>query len=849
MADAKDHIDDELLDSLVDQPDLGALDAWLEAADEAQLRRAAAWHREHKAALRKYRTGDGRKNQARNWVSTLLLASSAAPGQAVNELPWNDWWFVPDHEREILRRALLRRSREWAAAFVPKASRVSLARRRDPSTSRFLFAMLDTLVRHHDLPVPDGGAFLGGWARAGSEADRYLPVLLGPLLRSSHLRHSPDLPAMIEASIAADEITRATAVSTALHALSALIQPSAQRVLADVLVTLDLTPDELAGRLPLLQSSLATAHGSITAVLLPLAVSLATDAADLAEIAATVAGRAEKRQRDTLLGLLQDKDLLRRLGDDAVLGALDRLAECDDAALRERIVRFRRTLITTEESVDVADETDVDTPVETAALDPTSTHEGMWTPIVRELASAADPLEMPTRLRHTAIRRLLGEMSVEYLAEHGRINRIGHATLLECVVRAAAADPAGIRAWLTANDDATRYGFLPVPGAIESWLRGDLDDGPIYDDRIPGIPPGLLGHRRWRPRQRFVNAAAREALWRAGRVSTVLSTPSHTDGTLELAVLLWRIESGLVPSYTPYDLAQALLRLRLISSDDQARMAGASDLTLPADPTCWAAHASNQDRLNAPPPDGVELIQRWVVEDGVRPLDARWHIAEGSGPYGGLGWNSGDELPLPTGVLQRLLIDTADVTESTSTMTAVTLAPCWTDLAATSLRHLSHNDIHADILIDAPGPMGTPSHAVVLAPLSGPPELQRRAVQGLLELVRRDLLSTSHLCEAVESLNQAGVLPLQRIARGFEQVFVGGGLADLWTVVLRITATACARRPLPKGLPDMLRLLADYLPAVPDRDIPVEITELAAASGTSKSHAEARALMAVHDAL
>ena len=847
VADVEDLIGDPPFDSLVDKPDLNALDAWLEAADDAQLRRAAAWHRKHKAALRELQSGEQwENNRARVWAATLLVASTAAPGEAVTGLRWNEWWFVRGDERELLSRALLRRSREWAAAFVPRAARVKLGRRLEPSTAPFLFEMLDMLVRHHDLPVPEGDAFLNGWARVGSRADWYLPVLLGPLLRSSHLRHRPDLPAVIEASIAAGEITRASVVAAALEALATIVQPSAQRVLADVLTTSALTPDELAGRLPLLKSSLATAHGSITAVLLPLAVSLGGDAADLDEIAAIVASRPEKRQRDTLLYLLQDRDLRMRLGDDAVRGALDHLYECDDAALRERVVRFRRTLVTREDTADAADAVDIDASGE-ADVGSTSAHDDMWTPINRERASAADPLQVPIRLNHADIRRFLGEMSsVEYRASLGRVNRTGHAMVLECVVRGAAPDPAALRAWLPTHDHETWRGLLPVPGAIICWLRGDLDDGPIYDDRIPG---NFLGDTvvRWRPRQRLINAAAREALWRAGRVSTVLSTPSHTDGTLELGVLLRRIENGHVPSYTPCDLAQALLRLRLVSSEDQARMDGTGDLALPADPTCWAEHASNQGRPDAAPHDGVELIRRWVDEGGVRSLDARWQMTEGiRGPYSGLWWGWGDEPPLPVGVLQSLLVDAADVIESTSTTTAVTLAPCWTDLAATSL---FGRNAHADILLDGPGPMGTPSHGVVLAPLSGPPELQRRAVHGLLELVRRDALSVPHLCQAVEVLNKAGVLPLRRVARGLEQAFVGGGLADLWTVALGITAAASARRPLPQGLPDLLRLLADYLPAVPDRDLPVELMELAAARGTSKSHAEARALMSVQKAL
>lgn len=840
MAYVEDPIGDPPFDTLLDQPDLNALDEWLDAADEAQLRRAAAWHREHKAVLREWQSGKGYEiNRAREWASTLLVASTAPAGEAVKELKWNDWWFVREDKRELLHRALLRRSREWAAAFVPRAAGVELGRRREASTARFLFTILDMLVRQHDLPVPDGDAFINGWARVGSRADRYLPVLLGPLLRSSHLRHRPDLPAVIEAHMAAGEIARAVAVAGALEALVAPLRPTAQRVLADVLITLALTPDELAGRLPLLQSSLATAHGSITAVLLPQAVSLARDAADLDEIAAIIASRAEKRQRDTLLDLLKDRDLRMRLGDDAVLGALDHLDECDDAALRERVARFRRTLVTREVTPDA------DAPVKAADVVPTSAHDGMWSPMVRERPSPPDPVEMPIQLRHADLRRLLGEMSsVEYLASLGRVNRTGHATVLECVVRLASADPAASRAWLPPHDHATWRGLLPVPGAIICWLRGDLDNGPIYDDRIPGnfYNDAVV---RWQPRQRVINAAAREALWRAGRVPTVLSTPSHTDGTLELGVLLWRIETGLVPSYTPYDLAQALLRLRLVTSEDRARMDSTGDLALPADPTCWAQHASNQGRLDAVPHDGVELIRRWVDEGGVRPLDARWQMAERTRPYGGRGWDWGDEPPLPVGVLESLLVDIADVTENTSTTTAVTLVPYWTDLTAATLRR---RDAHADILLDGPGPMGTPSYAVVLAPLSGPPEFQRRAVHGLLELVRRDKLSTPHLFHAVDVLNQAGLLPLRRVASGLEQAFVGGGLADLWTVALDITAAASARRPLPQGLPDLLRLLADYLPAVPDRDLPVEIMELAAASGTSKSHAEARALIAVQDA-
>ena len=115
-------------------------------------------------------------------------------------------------------------------------------------------------------------------------------------------------------------------------------------MLADVLTWLELTPDELAGRLPLLQSALATAHGSVTAVLLPMAVSMVAAPADLAQIATVIAGRAEKRQKAGLLSLLRDPDLQERLGVEAVLGALAPLEESDDTTLRERAAGVRRAL-------------------------------------------------------------------------------------------------------------------------------------------------------------------------------------------------------------------------------------------------------------------------------------------------------------------------------------------------------------------------------------------------------------------------------------------------------------------------------------------------------------------------
>ena len=60
-------------------------------------------------------------------------------------------------------------------------------------------------------------------------------------------------------------------------------------------------------------------------------------------------------------------------------------------------------------------------------------------------------------------------------------------------------------------------------------------------------------------------------LWRAEQVPTVLAPPSLTDGTLELEELLRRVRTRRLESFTPNDLALALLRLRPDPDHDLAR--------------------------------------------------------------------------------------------------------------------------------------------------------------------------------------------------------------------------------------------------------------------------------------
>lgn len=823
MAARSAKLDDEVVKDLIRRPDFDALGAWIESTDPEQLRAAAAWERSNPTFGTASDLEPWESYRAKLWVRTVLVAAGAPPGEAVRRLPWNDFWFVRESERALLGRALQRRPKVWAGAFVPAAAQVKLGRRRETDTAPFLFSVLDPLIRTHGLQVPEGDAFLNGWARTELDDDPYLVSLFPSLLRSSHLRHRPALPAALETAMTTGEISRVDVVGAVLEALVNLPRPTAQRVLADVINWLDLRPSELRGRFPLLLNTLATAHGSVTAALLPSAVALAADAQDVEQIAAVIAGRSEKRQRATLLGHLEGSDLRDRIGTEGILDALGHFDLCDDAALLERVARHRTSL---------------GRDVERATVQPAPAPGGLWRPLVRRPVRGAEALRVPLELDRMAVRLLTHSSSPDFDARRGRVNRIGDATLLESVVRLAGADPESLRSALPAHDRPDWNGYQPVEGAIRCWLRGDLDHGPIYD---PGMPAKFSTdiERRWQPCQRLINAAARESLWRCHRVSTVLSTPSLDDGTLELDALLHRVETGAVPSYTPHDLTQALLRLRPISDRDRARVDDIGDLELPADPECWEEHAGRNGRGDVKPPDGLTLITDWVNQGGLRPLDATWIVANSR-----WSWEWVGAPPLPTGVFDRLLVDVETLRDLSSTLAAVTLAPWWADLAAASLGLDRPTELHPDVALDSPGPAGTPTHAAVLAPLGGDPEVQRRGVVGLLDLAQRGSLSIEHARIAAETLRLGGMLPLSRLSKGLEQAFEAGGLADLWPIAVGVAADAAQHKPLPSGLPDILRLLAAYLPEVPDRDLPVEIAALAAAKGSTKSHAEARALVA-----
>jgi hypothetical protein len=312
---------------------------------------------------------------------------------------------------------------------------------------------------------------------------------------------------------------------------------------------------------------------------------------------------------------------------------------------------------------------------------------------------------------------------------------------------------------------------------------------------------------------------------------TVLSTPSHDDGTLALDALVTRVASGAVNSCTPHDLALALFRLRP-HSDVTPDMSG---LHLPIELDAWSQHVGGKP---VEPPDGMELVRSWIEAGGLSPYSTAYRFEESPSPTPGWHW-APEHPPYPAEVLDRLRIDHAMLLGTATFPDAAALAPGWPDLGTTGANSGMN---YSAALLGASGPLGTPSHANFLTLMTGDTEERTRAATYLLELVATDRLSEPHLREAAGVLNRAGRLPLTRFAQVVEQAFASGGLADLWGPALGVAEDASTRQPRPSGLPELLRVLTAYAPAVPDPTLPDGLTRLATSRGTSKSHAEARAL-------
>ena len=124
-----------------------------------------------------------------------------------------------------------------------------------------------------------------------------------------------------------------------------------------------------------------------------------------------------------------------------------------------------------------------------------------------------------------------------------------------------------------------------------------------------------------------------------------------------------------------------------------------------------------------------------------------------------------------------------------------------------------------------------------------------RDLSSALDVVVRGRVVPDTAVAAAIGRHDAGTLALGRLTQRVRALFENGGLRGLWAAMLGIASALCHVDRKPSALPELLRLLTAYAHEVPDPSVPQPLREFAQGCGTSRSHVEARTLVATLDLL
>jgi hypothetical protein len=348
----------EQLIELIMAADVAGIDTLLRSldrADRAEVKRwfdgSRSWFRELRNESRPGETISETRG-AWGWAEGICAVSLLGAVTAARRVPWADFWLHNQWPSEAgFVQLLCDADRDWVAAFTDAASRVGLGRNAR-FTNDTLSRVLRTAVVHHELPCPSGTTFLREWL-AGSpkgplldtlQRDPLMPELLYLYLASGECGRTPGLADATLALVDEGKVDRSHLIEIVLAQLTAQQRPASQRVFAELVRGLGVRAAEVPGGLSYLVGVIATSQGAVGQVLLPLAIDLLQDAADLTELASVIAGRPERKQKDVLLSALQSEQLRHRVGDPSTLEALRTLGADDDVAFAARVAKARAEL-------------------------------------------------------------------------------------------------------------------------------------------------------------------------------------------------------------------------------------------------------------------------------------------------------------------------------------------------------------------------------------------------------------------------------------------------------------------------------------------------------------------------
>lgn len=366
----------------------------------------------------------------------------------------------------------------------------------------------------------------------------------------------------------------------------------------------------------------------------------------------------------------------------------------------------------------------------------------------------------------------------------------------------------------TMPPEQARERSLALPGLVEA-LAAPSQEAMVLPRPLDGAPARLA----------FLRAA--ESLILAEQNPVVLSAPTYADCTLDFDDLLRRLRSAAGTPVGPLDLVQALHRMRPV---DPARLCELDLGTMPTEPAFTHPHAAETW-------DAAYLVRTWVAGGGLPRLDP---VADDGV------WSTTAVAPVPWSRCAALPDQLREDPWCPGPMVeTVRMMPLWGDrtMSHAYVFWFSYDPRHFPGRIA--GHFGVPLHDRLLS-LMTLDEYQQvpHALETLQDAARHGRLEPAAIVAAAVGRHGAGTLAVGRLTRSIQSLFESGGLRGFWPFALAIADARCDVASKPSGLPQLLRLLAAYAHEVPEPTIPSGLREFADSRGRSRSHVEARALVA-----
>ena len=828
----------ERLERCVEKRDVPGLLRLLDGLDDEGGEAARSWYRKARTSIRKSTNPATMRRFDRMvpavQVEAVLCVALAPPASAAKWLRWE--WLT--QAAQVVTPVVVRRGAEWCAAFVPAADMVP-SRADSWGLSQAVYEVLRETVDAHDLPTPAGEPFVEGWMQAITpsidwqqggpnipdqeevvrrlRAEPRLTDLVAPTIAHPQIGQHAYLAAGFATLAAEGLLAREQLVHLCLAGLDSPGRPAAQKALAEALVALGLRGDELPGGLARLQQLMATCHGSVTARLLPLALALVATEEDLVELTTTVAARPEKKQRTDLLRAVTTGPLTEAVPAAGRRAALEILAESPDAALAGKASRALESLGGGAFTV--------------AAVAPAGL--GLW-----ELAPPPDASQPPTPCPEVTA---FDERAVDAIRAAAVVSSWQQPPpwqqpqALALVVRWAFRDgPRAVRRAL-GDLELPPYDANAFGPALASWLAKRLPAA--YEPIVP-LENGYVPYA-----SNLAERHLRESLYRAGRAPFLLSTPTHTDASLDFGVLVERLRHSSRVGFGPLDLLQAVLRLGPVDPGRAADLDGL-DVVRPD------VSAGTRTRVT----DAVAYVRDLVASGSLQPtaITVARMAAEGWVP---------DKVPPPQG---RLVLDPENQPADGFWAAMLPVSLDDFDLGVDDLTARVRPRVRAPRRVArrlpvAPRPAAAARWALarVRRAVAGPRTPRRsRAAFGP---ACHDLLLGGYAADRPGSRQEIvdrpwpgsapaatpaspdwpppgpvahGRLNLARCAAAWEQVFLSGGMRATWPVALGTAGFAAELPRKPAGLADLLRMLTSTSARFRTPNVPAAV----AAAGRGEGH-------------